>query len=148
MKIASGALPAFRIYDPTAQRTRSRLSAPRRTPRGPAPGPRPRLVAVASPAPVAPAPVPRDGLPPELEREVVEILVRQPAGETIEAAYRRKEAELARVFAALTIGQARALHDRLVAARGDDTLATQFARLNSERRRRVQAVLAAAGARR
>src|SRR5688572_27682546 len=69
-----------------------------------------------------------------IDDAVLGILASAPAfGETIDAAYRRKERELAALFAALSRCDAAALHRRLVDPREDDLLATRFARLVIER---------------
>jgi len=78
-----------------------------------------------------------------IEDTIIEILATSPAyGETIEAAYRRKERELAVLFASLTRIEAAALQRRLTAPRADDVLAQRFARLVVERRTRLLALLA------
>jgi hypothetical protein len=63
-------------------------------------------------------------------------------GEPRQVGYRRKEAELRRVFAALAVPDARALHARLDCPRPGDMLAARFAGLIAERRGRLLAFLA------
>jgi hypothetical protein len=77
-----------------------------------------------------------------IEQQLIAILTAErQGGETIELAYKRKEHDLAAVFAGLSHVQARALHVRLLAARGDDALASHFARLIEARRIRLLAFL-------
>lgn len=78
-----------------------------------------------------------------LEPSILQALASPPRyGETIEAAYRRKERELADLFGSLTRGEAATLERRLSAAREDDVLAQRFARLVVDRRTRLLAILA------
>ena len=75
------------------------------------------------------------------EPRVLEILASAAhAGETIDVEYRRKERELAALFAALAPAEAAALQRRLSDARTD--LGARFARLVIERRSRLLAILA------
>lgn len=76
-----------------------------------------------------------------LEREMLGVLERPSAGETVETAYRRKECELVELFSRLTISDARALHRRLSNPSPDDPLATRFGRMIAERRQRLLAFL-------
>ncbi len=86
----------------------------------------------ADPTPIAPA----------FEQQMLAILATAPAfGETIDAAYRRKERELGQLFGSVTRIEAIALHRRLSDPRGDDAVATHFGRLVVERRTRLLAVL-------
>jgi hypothetical protein len=81
-------------------------------------------------------------LAPDVEQRVIAILrADREGGETIELTYKRKENELASVFAGLTQARARALHARLLAAHQDDALASSFARLVEARRIRLMAFL-------
>jgi hypothetical protein len=78
-----------------------------------------------------------------IEQTIVDILASAPQyGETIDAAYRRKECALAEVFGSLTRKEAATLHRRLSEPRADDTLAQRFTRLVVDRRTRLLAVLA------
>jgi hypothetical protein len=77
------------------------------------------------------------------EQTIIDILVTPPHyGETIEAAYRRKERELTELFATLARGEAAALLKRLSDPRTEDALATRFARLVIDRRTRLLTLLA------
>ena len=79
-----------------------------------------------------------------IDRALVDVLARTPgAGETIEMCFVRKEHDLGTLLAALPVGDARALHRRLVRdpAPGDE-LAVLFSRLKIERRRRLLDFLA------
>ncbi|MBA3503456.1 MAG: hypothetical protein H0T65_24050 [Deltaproteobacteria bacterium] len=77
------------------------------------------------------------------EQTIIDVLVTPPHyGETIEAAYRRKERELTELFANLGRGEAAVLLKRLSDPRTDDALATRFARLVVDRRTRLLALLA------
>ena len=62
-------------------------------------------------------------------------------GETLHAAYRRKERELGTAFAGLAVSEARALSRRLTTPRADDALALKFSRLVADRRGRLLAFL-------
>jgi hypothetical protein len=62
-------------------------------------------------------------------------------GETLDFAFRRKEAELRVLFGALRPIDAMALHKRLAHPRPGDLLAERFARLVIERRTRLLAFL-------
>jgi hypothetical protein len=82
-------------------------------------------------------------IPDQIERALLAILSAGPAvGETIESAYKRKEHELGAAFARLSPLEARSLQRRLTAARSDDAMATQFARMVEARRARLLAFLA------
>jgi len=95
-----------------------------------------------APTPVV-APTPARTTLREVEQEIVEILRAAPTpGETIEAAYRRKEHALGSLFARLSPVEALALHRRLSAADRDDPIASQFGRLIASRRARLLAFLA------
>ena len=63
-------------------------------------------------------------------------------GETIDAAFGRKERELGELFAQLSVMGSRALHRRLSTASSNDHLATQFGRLVAVRRSRLLGFLA------
>ncbi len=79
----------------------------------------------------------------DVERELIEILTRGPEPrETIDAAFHRKEGEIAAVFACLAPAQARAMSERLEAGLTTDTLSRHFTRLASARRKRLLAFLA------
>ena len=78
-----------------------------------------------------------------IEQTILDILASTPDyGETIEAAYRRKERALADVFGALTRSEAATMQRRLTERRDGDALAQRFARLVVDRRTRLLAVLA------
>lgn len=78
----------------------------------------------------------------ELEEEILAVLDSSPEpGERIEAAFRRKEHELAMVFARLHVHDAMELRRRLTLAPADDPIAARFARLIAERRVRLLAFL-------
>lgn len=64
------------------------------------------------------------------------------AYETALEGFARKERDVREVFASLGILESRALHLRLSNPRGDDTLATRFARLTVDRRVRLLTFLA------
>jgi hypothetical protein len=82
-------------------------------------------------------------LDPAIERRIINILESAPQfGETIDAAYRRKERALAEAFAILSRNDAANLQRRLDQPRADDDLAQRFARLVVDRRTRLLAVLA------
>lgn len=82
-------------------------------------------------------------LAPAIEQTILEVLSALPEfGETIEAAYRRKERTLAALFASLSRQEAALVHKRLADPHADDPLAARFARLVVERRTRLLAVLA------
>jgi hypothetical protein len=77
------------------------------------------------------------------EQTIIDVLVTPPHyGETIEAAYRRKERELTELFATLSRSEAAVLLKRLSDPRTEDALATRFARLVVDRRTRLLALLA------
>jgi len=84
-------------------------------------------------------------VPDAIENEVIAIL-NSPSypGETIEAAFTRKEQQLRNTFARLTPLEARALHQRLEACRQGDQLASLFGRLIAPRRARLLAFLSGA----
>lgn len=81
-------------------------------------------------------------LPRVIEDYVARILETPPRhDETIEAAYRRKEAELGALFADLTSPEARALQRRLVSPAAGDGIAAGFGRLAPDRRARLLSFL-------
>jgi hypothetical protein len=81
--------------------------------------------------------------PMSCEQTIIDVLVTPPHyGETIEAAYRRKERELTELFATLSRGEAATLLKRLSDPRTEDALATRFARLVIDRRTRLLTLLA------
>jgi hypothetical protein len=83
------------------------------------------------------------GVSPERELAVLSILARgAEGGETIEIAFRRKEAELLAVFAELAPLEARSLRERLSSPDPADPVACGFARLVHERRTRLLSFLA------
>ncbi|MBA3391296.1 MAG: hypothetical protein H0T89_01570 [Deltaproteobacteria bacterium] len=90
----------------------------------------------APPAPVTP---PSTTLDAELTAILDAPLV---LGETAMVGYARKEAELARVFAKLTILESLTLHKRLTIAKADDALVAKFMRLTVDRRTRLLNFLA------
>lgn len=103
---------------------------------------RPGRVIVASPPPPEPV-VEEELLDPAVERRLVNILESSPQfGETIDAAYRRKERALAEAFTVLTRADAAILERRFDQMRPEDDLAQRFARLVVERRTRLLAILA------
>ena len=63
-------------------------------------------------------------------------------GETVMAAFARKERELGTVFAHLSVLESRAMRARLAHPKSGDVLASKFSRLTSERRTRLLAFLA------
>jgi hypothetical protein len=78
-----------------------------------------------------------------VERDLINILDSAPQyGETIEVSFRRKEAELRTVFAALPVLDARALQTRLANPRVNDAVAVRFSRLVADRRARLLTFLA------
>jgi hypothetical protein len=78
----------------------------------------------------------------ELEAEILAVLDRAPtAGEQLEFAFRRKEAELLAVFDRLTVRDARELHRRLELLLPGDPIASRFVRLIGPRRVRLLAFL-------
>ena len=82
---------------------------------------------------------------PSVEEQVLQILGAPPVwGETVEAAFRRKERELVEVLAAVEPAAAAELSRRLAEPRPEDPVAAAFARLVPERRARLLAFLAAA----
>jgi hypothetical protein len=93
---------------------------------------------VASAAPIAIVASPIDHL-------VIDVLASAPEpGETIDAAYRRKERDLGQLFASLTRAEASVLHRRLSDPDPGDGVAAAFARLVVDRRTRLLAFLAEA----
>ena len=81
--------------------------------------------------------------PMSCEQTIIDVLVTPPHyGETIEAAYRRKERELTELFATLARSEASMLLKRLSDPRTEDALAMRFARLVVDRRTRLLALLA------
>jgi hypothetical protein len=110
-----------------ASRPARRPGPPRPVPFTPAPPEPPR----ARVAPIAP-----DGA-------LVAILDAAPAyGETIEAAFRRKEHELLAVFASLSVDASVSLHTRLASPQADDPVAARLARRVRDPRERLLAFLA------
>ncbi len=109
--------------------------------------PRPALVPLPQPEglpePEAlPEPEREPALPP-LDAALIAVLDSGPVpGETIEVAFRRKECELAELFASLAADDALALHRRLASPRDGDPVATRFARLVVARRERLLGFLA------
>jgi hypothetical protein len=82
-------------------------------------------------------------VPMSCEQTIIDVLVTPPRyGETIEAAYRRKERELTELFATLDRNEASTLLKRLSDPRTEDALAMRFARLVVDRRTRLLALLA------
>ena len=63
-------------------------------------------------------------------------------GETALIGYARKEAEMLRILASLTVAESRALHARLVVAQPDDPLGGKLARFTADRRNRLVHFLA------
>lgn len=100
------------------------------------PGPRLSLVPAARPA----KPIGDIAVPASVEHAILAILDSPAAGETIEAAFRRKEHELGELFAGLSVFESRALLKRFSDAR--DPLAARFGRLVAARRERLLAFLA------
>lgn len=79
----------------------------------------------------------------EFDARLLGILAGGPAdGETLDAAFRRKERELGALFATLDVATSRALHRRLSISADGDVVAARFGRLVSERRARLLAFLA------
>jgi hypothetical protein len=117
----------------------ARVAAP------PIPGIRPVVVRMPIHEPVQP-PRPRAvadaTVPATIEQRIACVLAEQPRpGETIDAAFRRKETDLGAAFSALAPLEARALQRRLGAPAANDDIAVQFARLTPERRARLLAFL-------
>ena len=79
---------------------------------------------------------------PAWERRAIVILARPLGGEGAAVGYARKEAELVEVFAALSVAESRALHERLRLPREDDELVAMMGRLGAERRARLVAFVA------
>jgi len=63
-------------------------------------------------------------------------------GESAHVGFARKERELAALFAAMDLADARAVHQRLMAGESGDVLVMKFGRLASERRARLLRFLA------
>ncbi len=83
-----------------------------------------------------------ESVSPAAERALLAILDAPPQpGETLNAAYHRKERELGTAFAKLAVSEARALVRRLTTRRVDDGLAVRFGRLVADRRHRLLAFL-------
>lgn len=84
-------------------------------------------------------------VPDAIQDEAIAILssASRP-GETIDAAFTRKEEQLRNTFARLTPLEARALHQRLDSCMEGDQLARLFARLIAPRRARLLAFLSGA----
>ena len=81
--------------------------------------------------------------PMSCEQTILDVLVTPPHyGETIEAAYRRKERELTELFATLSRGEATVLLKRLSDPRTEDAVAMRFSRLVIDRRTRLLTLLA------
>ena len=82
----------------------------------------------------APAPAPSSGI----DEALLEIL-RSPAliGETVEIAFRRKEAEMIALCNTLSPVESMQLVRRLEHPKAGDTLAAEFSRMISERRQRI-----------
>jgi hypothetical protein len=94
-----------------------------------------------------PAPAVAPSLPPRGAADValLEILVGPlRPGETAVVGFARKEHEVRKTLATLSLLEARALCTRLEACRSDDALALAFARLTVERRVRLLAYLGGA----
>jgi len=88
-------------------------------------------------------PEPIETIAAAIELTITDILASAPQfGETIDAAFRRKERALADVFGSLTRSEAATLQRRFIEPRTDDALAQRFARLVVDRRTRLLAVLA------
>ena len=78
----------------------------------------------------------------DLERAIANVLDGRPAlGETIDAAFRRKEYELGTVFARLSVIQAHMLLKRFSNPRAGDELAAKFGTMIAIRRSRLLAFL-------
>jgi len=123
--------------------------------------PRPTIVrtggSIHEPTGPAPRTIPEATVPASVEQRILAALADAPRfGETIDAAFKRKEHALRDAFGSLHPLEARALHKRLVAVKRGDELAAAFSRLAVDRRtrlfgyledtRRRQAVVAAKGA--
>lgn len=82
-------------------------------------------------------------LPDHVEQQLVDVLKATPGfGETIEAAFTRKENEARELMAQLSVMQARSLHARLQNPANGDVLAEAFGRMLATRRERLLAFLA------
>ncbi|MGE0550364.1 MAG: hypothetical protein AB7O24_06780 [Kofleriaceae bacterium] len=103
---------------------------------------RPRVL-LGSGGPARPDPKPKPAPPLSPLDATLVALLDEPIGpdESLLAGFRRKERELATVFAGLTVDEARGLSARLAAADPDDLLAVRFARLTAERRARLLSFL-------
>ena len=78
-----------------------------------------------------------------VDTRLLAILASGPGhGETLDAAFRRKEHELGALFATLDVAASRALHRRLTLPADDDLVAARFGQLISNRRARLLAFLA------
>lgn len=103
----------------------------------------PAVAAVEPPPPTAVEPPPAPARTSHADAALLAILTTAPPfGETLSAAYARKERELRDVLATLPAADALALHARLADPRPGDALAAAFARLVAERRARLLAFLA------
>jgi len=81
--------------------------------------------------------------PVQLENEIIAVFDERPApGEQLEMAFRRKEQQLAAVFARLNAVDSLALQRRLNLSLSDDPIAERFGRLVVARRTRLLAFLA------
>jgi hypothetical protein len=95
------------------------------------------------PVPVIEVSEPIEMIAAAIEQTICDVLASGPAvGETIDAAYRRKERELSDVFGSLTRSEAAILLRRFSDPRADDVLAQRFTRLVVDRRTRLLGVLA------
>ena len=102
--------------------------------------PRPRRGVLVTPLTLVPE-EPDDTIADE--PRILDILTSAPEpGETIDAAYKRKERELAEAFTALARTDAAALYKRFTEPHAGDELARRFARLVIDRRTRLLAILA------
>ena len=79
----------------------------------------------------------------QADAQILAVLDAPPAlGETLEAAFRRKERELREVFARVSVNEARALHRRLSNPTVGDAVAARFSRLLVDRQSRLLVFLA------
>jgi hypothetical protein len=98
---------------------------------------------VAPPLPVATTPVALARARDEFGEAALSILLSTSAwGESVAVAYARIERELGALFASLAPDAARTLHARLTNVDEGDAFATRFARMVTERRARLLAILA------
>lgn len=82
-------------------------------------------------------------MPVEIEQQLIAVLKATPMfGETIEAAFTRKENEARALMSQLTVMQARTLHGRLKNPSTGDELTEAFGRMVASRRDRLLAFLA------